>query len=347
MPVKTYPIQPQYDDALTEADMLRAQGIEVPEAEMPIQQTYQQYMPSAQDMQSMALQEQYAQQQQRALLEQQAAADQYQQNIANMQNQELQTDLSPLLALADAWGTDKSNLAGNYRRPMTAAEKNAQIMSLQEKLAAQKDKIADNKTKALGSALAAYKMGKVDPTKQRYMEAQIRALDSMSGIRAEKAGEVKDTQATAAGYGKRVEQAEQVFDRLAQKGYDRANLGESLQATLLPHELQSENLRMQEQAERNFVNAVLRRESGAVISDQEFENARQQYLPRPGDTPDILAQKKANRMQVLESLKLGAGSKAWGKLPLVQPGQTGGGSGLTPEEKMRKMELIKKLGIGE
>ena len=346
MPVKTYPMQPQYDDALTEADMLRAQGIEVPEAEMPIQQTYQQYMPSAEDMQSMALQEQYAQQQQRALLEQQAAADQYQQNISNMQNQEVQTDLSPLMALADAWGIDKSNLAQSYKRPMSRDEKNAQIMSLQEKLAAQKDKIADNKTKALGSALAAYKAGKVDPMKQRYMEAQIRALDSMAGVRAEKAGEVKDTQATAAGFGRRIEQAEQVFDALERKGYDRANLSESLKASVLPHELQPENLRMQEQAERNFVNAVLRRESGAVISDAEFENARQQYLPRPGDTPDIIAQKKANRMQVLESMKLGAGNKAWNKLPLVQP-KPSGGSGLSQEEQLRKMELIKKLGIGE
>lgn len=341
MPVPTYPPLAQ-NEGLTDEDMLRAQGYMMPQAA----QGYQPYMPTAEDMQGMAMQEQYAQAQAQALLEQQAAADQYQQNIANMQQQSVQADLTPLLALADAWGPEKSNLAASYKRPMTAAEKNAQLMSLQEKLAAQKDKIADNKTKALGSALAAYKMGKTDPMKQRYMEAQIRALDSVSGTRAEKAGEVKDTQATAAGFGKRIEQAEQVFDSLARKGYDRANLSESLKATALPHEMQSENLRMQEQAERNFVNAVLRRESGAVISDQEFENARQQYLPRPGDTPDILSQKKANRIQVLESMKLGAGNKAWNKLPLISPKQSGG-SGLSQEEQMRKMELIKKLGLGE
>ena len=37
------------------------------------------------------------------------------------------------------------------------------------------------------------------------------------------------------------------------------------------------------QAERNFINAVLRKESGAVISDTEFESARKQYIPQPGD----------------------------------------------------------------
>lgn len=61
------------------------------------------------------------------------------------------------------------------------------------------------------------------------------------------------------------------------------------------------------QAERNFINAVLRRESGAVISDEEFKNARQQYIPQPGDSPQVIAQKKRNRETVLNSLARDAG----------------------------------------
>ena len=59
------------------------------------------------------------------------------------------------------------------------------------------------------------------------------------------------------------------------------------------------------QAQRDFLNAVLRKESGAVISDQEFDNARKQYFPVPGDKPATLAQKKANRQLAIEGLKLG------------------------------------------
>lgn len=33
-----------------------------------------------------------------------------------------------------------------------------------------------------------------------------------------------------------------------------------------------------EQAKTNFVNAVLRRESGAKISDEEFDSAEKQYF---------------------------------------------------------------------
>jgi hypothetical protein len=65
-----------------------------------------------------------------------------------------------------------------------------------------------------------------------------------------------------------------------------------------------------EQAQRNFVNAVLRQESGAVISDQEFENAKKQYFPQPGDKPEVLAQKRKNRKTAIEGFKRIAGP-AW------------------------------------
>ena len=49
------------------------------------------------------------------------------------------------------------------------------------------------------------------------------------------------------------------------------------------------------QAQRDFVNAVLRQESGAAISQGEFENAQKQYFPQPGDSPEVIAQKAKNR----------------------------------------------------
>lgn len=49
------------------------------------------------------------------------------------------------------------------------------------------------------------------------------------------------------------------------------------------------------QAQRNFLNATLRRESGAVISPTEFADGARQYFPQPGDNEQVLAQKKANR----------------------------------------------------
>ena len=74
--------------------------------------------------------------------------------------------------------------------------------------------------------------------------------------------------------------------------------------------LLSKNQQSVEQAQRNFVNAVLRQESGAVISDAEFENARKQYFPAPGDSKQVIEQKRKNRLTAIEGFKKIAGS-AW------------------------------------
>lgn len=49
------------------------------------------------------------------------------------------------------------------------------------------------------------------------------------------------------------------------------------------------------QAKRDFINAVLRQESGAAIASSEFDNADKQYFPQIGDGPAVIAQKKRNR----------------------------------------------------
>lgn len=77
--------------------------------------------------------------------------------------------------------------------------------------------------------------------------------------------------------------------------------------TRLPSFLQSSEIQQYMQAARNFINATLRRESGAVISDSEFDNAYKQYLPKPGDSEATLIQKRQNRDVVQASFKKGAG----------------------------------------
>ena len=65
-----------------------------------------------------------------------------------------------------------------------------------------------------------------------------------------------------------------------------------------------------EQAQRDFINAALRVESGASISPSEFENARKQYFPQPGDSAAVIEQKRQNRETEIQSLKLQGGPGA-------------------------------------
>ncbi len=72
----------------------------------------------------------------------------------------------------------------------------------------------------------------------------------------------------------------------------------------------SEDAQRVKQAQRDFVNAVLRKESGASIAPSEFANAIQQYFPAAGDRPEVIKQKRQNRATALAGLRSIAGPGA-------------------------------------
>lgn len=62
-------------------------------------------------------------------------------------------------------------------------------------------------------------------------------------------------------------------------------------------------------AQRSFINALLRRESGAAINAGEFTSYAKEYFPQPGDSPEVLAQKRLHREEVIKGLMREAGPK--------------------------------------
>ena len=44
-----------------------------------------------------------------------------------------------------------------------------------------------------------------------------------------------------------------------------------------------------------------------TISVEEFDNARKQYFPQPGDSPEVIAQKRRNREITLDAMRRDAG----------------------------------------
>ncbi len=150
--------------------------------------------------------------------------------------------------------------------------------------------------------------------------------------------EFKKEQYDAGGFAKRMEQAEGVFGSLEKSGYKRGTQWEDLSAEWSPNSWKNDNLKSQEQAERNFVNSSLRRESGAAISPEEFKSAEQQYFPRAGDTPAVLEQKRMNREQQTVAFKTAAGG-AYAQIPTVESKQKTAGAEpvpmMAPDGKVR------------
>lgn len=208
-------------------------------------------------------------------------------------------------------------------------------LTLQEKRAAIKAKEAE----------AAAMPGRRDLERQ-LQEARIASLlasADKANAKSSEPKEYKKEQYDAAGYAQRMKQAEEVFGKLQGSGFDRSKVGRGLEAWL-PGAVQSEDSRSNSQAERNFVNAILRRESGAAISPSEFENAAQQYFPRAGDTPEVIAQKTANRLQAVKAIEAAAGG-AMGQVGYVNPlaGAKPSG-GLTPAEEQELALLEAQYG---
>jgi len=150
--------------------------------------------------------------------------------------------------------------------------------------------------------------GALDIDKKRMENA---ALQSTGGAKP-----LTESQGKAAGFGVRANDADSIIRDIGGNGDVQPGLiKRSAEAVpfigsalgTLTNFTQSEPQQKVEQAQRNFINAVLRRESGAVISPEEFDNARKQYFPQPGDAPGTLSQKEENRQATIAAMKTESG----------------------------------------
>lgn len=138
-------------------------------------------------------------------------------------------------------------------------------------------------------------------------KAEINAINSPSSLRTSDGKPLNATQASALGYAQRVSTASQIIDGLASQASDTSNLGSAF-GKWTPNALKSADQQKIDQATNNFVTAVLRKESGAAISESEYATAKATYIPQYGDSAAVLAQKAQARSQAYQNLITEAGS---------------------------------------
>jgi hypothetical protein len=111
------------------------------------------------------------------------------------------------------------------------------------------------------------------------------------------------SQRLAAGFAQRTTVSGDIISELGDQfiGFMTRGVG------VVPQGLRFEDRQRFDQATEDFINATLRRESGAAINPSEFVSANSQYIPQVGDKEAVLEQKRKNREVISASLQLEAG----------------------------------------
>jgi len=139
-----------------------------------------------------------------------------------------------------------------------------------------------------------------------------------------------ETQSNAVAFGMRAVESNKIATDLENKGVTntgviRTVIGGTVSGTPIIGEKLEQNVRstfnvlpefaggpspeqqQNDQARRNFISAVLRKESGAAISPTEYVNEERKYFPQLGDSDKVIKQKQDARKLAIQALEAQAG----------------------------------------
>lgn len=129
----------------------------------------------------------------------------------------------------------------------------------------------------------------------------------VGAVKEEKRKEPTEAERLSLGFAKRTESSDKVLNDLENKFINKeGGFSPSSEFPFAPERLKSESRKNYEAAQKDFVGAILRKESGAAISDEEFKRESEKFFPLPGDTPANIAYKQLLRKQAINNLKTSA-----------------------------------------
>ena len=135
-------------------------------------------------------------------------------------------------------------------------------------------------------------------------------LEAGEKVIGEEAPKFNNDEKLAGAFTNRMIESTSTFENVTAGGYDPANMRD-FAASNLPLAIRASALSDSGQqylaAKMNFITAVLRKESGAAISDTEFSNEDLKYFPQPGESAAVIEQKRVARKTAIESMKAQSG----------------------------------------
>lgn len=114
-----------------------------------------------------------------------------------------------------------------------------------------------------------------------------------------------DAQSKSVAFAARAEGALSKFEPVANSLTSRTGRAADLDPTGLARGLQSDDFQVAKNSGDEFLQAILRKDTGAAITEQEQDLYGKTYLPQPGDGAAVLEAKRAARVRAVEALKAG------------------------------------------
>lgn len=106
-------------------------------------------------------------------------------------------------------------------------------------------------------------------------------------------------------YATRAKGALDAFEPVAEALTSRLDRAAEMDPTGLSRGAQSDNFQVALNAGNEFLQAILRKDTGAAITEQEQALYGETYLPRPGDNAALLAQKSEARKRAVAAIEAG------------------------------------------
>jgi hypothetical protein len=132
-------------------------------------------------------------------------------------------------------------------------------------------------------------------------------VSGVGQIKEEKRKDPTEAERLSLGFAKRTESSNKMLNNLEDKFLNKEDgFSPSSQFPYAPERFKSSERKNYEAAQKDFIGAVLRKESGASISDEEFSREAEKFFPLPGDNQENIQFKQLLRKQAINNLKTSA-----------------------------------------
>ena len=258
------------------------------------------------------------------------AKDKYNAGILRLQQAKEQRERNELASKAPDYGYGQDLDAALYARygaelPPGSPPTPAMVQQARQDLIAEKRREDQEKQQGRIDVAAATGSSQIVQTPQGYVRVNPRtgAVEQVQGpegaLQPRPTGEERKAQS----FGERAAKADTIVRALEDQqivpGFG-TKFAESLPYGV-GNLLLSEDMQRYRQGVRQFAQALLRKESGAVINEDEYRMTDQTYFPQPGDSKAVIAQKQQARADVIKNLQ--------GESGAARPGAGGHGTPLS------------------